>query len=289
MRGAARVIACTWILVLGTATPSEAIWRWLEKMSGPGPYAGLFFDFKIRCKYSDTPTPQEVVELQRQELERLRMQLERLKKLLADLAAKEQVRKGELVEEIERIDAQVVQLEQHLVSGGMSFPCAPHNRTGDVRRPRDMSYGVTGGLLWTTANRLEFAPSVSEADKRVWAVTAGGFADWRILRRWVDRIEAGVASELYVFFGKAMTGADWNVSLEPRATITLATVRTKSGMPWLHFKTRAGVAFMLREMTTEDFGALPGTKLGPEMLTSIRFLADFECFPFKSGSCGKSP
>lgn len=288
MRGAARVIACTWILVLGTATPSEAIWRWLEKMSGPGWYDGFSLERKWKCGYPTDLSPNLQKALETLEADRGHSRATLAAFLKTEVNG---LNRKEVVAEIEaRLDElrPALRTEAFMGPAAVSFPCGPGGTIGDISRPRVSTVGFSGGLMWSTINRLRYAPEVPPEDTQVWIATGGMFYDRRLPWSGVERVEVGGSAEAYVFFGKT-TKTMPRLALEPRATVALGTIRDyKTGAAAITFKVRAGLLWIVDDFAPEDFGALPtGERLGGwgETLTSVRLVVDIECLPWKRDSC----
>jgi hypothetical protein len=136
--------------------------------------------------------------------------------------------------------------------------------------------------MWSTINRLQYAPSVWPEDTQVWVLTGGPFLDRR-LSGLLERVEVGRSVEGSFFFGQT-TRKTFRVAFEPRATVMLGTIPDEaSGNPALSVKRRARVLWRPKGFTREDFGALPGEPLGSEVLTSVRLVFDFDCYPWAQG------
>lgn len=101
----------------------------------------------------------------------------------------------------------------------------------------------------------------------------------------LDGVEVGASGEKHLYFGRT-TRTMFRVSLEPRATFTLGTLRDEqNGNPWVNPKIRVGTLWVLPGFDPADFGALPGPRLGPEVLTSVRLVVDLECYRWRRGHC----
>jgi hypothetical protein len=138
--------------------------------------------------------------------------------------------------------------------------------------------------MWSTINRLQYDPSLRPQDTQVWVLTGGPFYDHRVPGLW-DRVEIGGSAEAYLFFGRT-TRTMIRLAFEPRATVTIVTIRDEpSGVPAINLKARVGALWVVPGFDPEDFGALPGARVGPEVLTSVRLIVDIECLPWKKGSC----
>jgi hypothetical protein len=288
MRAAVRVTACVWVIMLGTAQPADAIWRWLEKMSGPGWYNGLFIEYKLECGY---PVDLPINEI---DAKAIIERTDSLRTLDAFLEHEQRTRKRETI--IAALNKRIHFLESKktfVAGGGISLPCRKkeHEPVGDMLRGRTWAAGVSGGMMWSTTNPLKFDESVAPEDTQVFVVTTGGFYDRRIPG--LSDVEIGGSAEAWVFFG-AETRTMFRTALEPRLTVTLWRFRDEvTGTPVLNLKARVGVLWVLPGFAPEDFGALPtGERLaGSERLLSVRFVADFECLPWKLNSClpGRKP
>lgn len=290
MRASVRVVACVVVMLVGTPQPAHAIWRWLEHMSGPGWYDGFSIEFKRWARYPGLPESEEaVVELIRAEtsLTRLRA-LQRWERQTR--APREKVL-AELKERIQALEKparalaeEAPRFQPKMVIPTISTALSDDRRVGDISQPRKQTFGFSAGMMWSTINRLRYDPSVNPEDTQVWVLTGGPFYDRR-LSGLLDRVEVGGSAEGYLFLGKT-TKTMVRLALEPRATVTLGTIRDDAtGNPSINFKVRVGALWVLPGFDTEDFGALPGERLGPEVLTSIRLVVDFECLPWKRRSC----
>lgn len=285
MRLSVKVVACAAVMLLGTAQPAHAFWRWLEHMSGPGWYDGFSIEFKRWGRY---PRPN---------VERID---EATKKMIAaekSVATLEALLRWELLQRPRRdnviaalasrlmeLGAEPERLNLLMLGIGVSIPLPSERRVGNLREPRKQTAGWSAGLMWSTINRLRYDPAVSPEDTQVWVLTAGPFYDYR-LSGLLNRVEVGGSAEAYLFFGNT-TRTMVRLALEPRATVTLGTIRDEtSGNPAINFKLRVGALWVMPGFDPEDFGALPGERLGPEVLTSIRLVVDMECWPWKRGSC----
>lgn len=291
MRASVRVVACAVVMLVGTARPADAIWRWLEHMSGPGWYDGFSIEFKSWVRYPGLPESEEeslkiienetnITRLTALELAEARRRPKRpevLKSLSARIDKLKALRK-EILARVKDDD----QATRTFMIPTVSVPA--EERVGDISEPRQRTLGWSAGLLWSTINRLRYEPGINPEDTQVWVLTGGPYYDHRLYGP-LNRLELGASAEGYIFFGRT-TRTMFRVALEPRATVTIGTIRDElSGHPAINFKVRVGALWVVPGFDPEDFGALPGERLGPEVLTSIRLVIDFECLPWKRGSC----
>lgn len=281
MRASVRVVACAVVMLVVTARPADAIWRWLEHMSGPGWYDGVSIEFKRWARYPQLPESEKEVLA----LINLEQSLTRLQALLQAEYRRSPPRDAvvaALKEQMRKLEEDKVKFLGAIPA--LSTPVPSERRIGDIREPRQQTLGWSAGLMWSTINRLRYESRINPEDTQVWVATAGPFYDHRMAGL-LNRLELGASAEGYLFFGRT-TRTMFRVALEPRATITLGTIRDEvSGNPAIHFKVRVGALWVVPGFDPEDFGALPGERLGPEVLTSVRLVVDFECYPWKRGSC----
>ena len=180
----------------------------------------------------------------------------------------------------------------------ISLPCWIDNAKsrGDSSQHRFFTFGVSGALLWSTINRLQYSAEVTanSENTQVWVLSPGVFADVRLLstrrRIWLDNLELGVAFEAFRMDSKVMKPL-WRWAREPRLTVNVVSIRNTAAKNIIgHVKLRAGVLWLDSDMDSGEFGAIAGTTLSRRQAhTSIRVLFDVECLPWKKEKCGNPP
>lgn len=186
-------------------------------------------------------------------------------------------------------------IQETVAVSTISLPCWKDNADswGDSSQHRFFTLGVSGALLWSTINRLQYPAEVNanSENTQVWVLSPGVFADIRLLsttrRSWLDNLELGVAFEAFRMDSKVMKPL-WRWAREPRLTVNLVSIRNTAADNIIgHVKLRAGVLWLNSDMDSGDFGAIAGTTLSKRQAhTSIRVLFDVECLPWKKkGKC----
>jgi hypothetical protein len=268
MRRVTVIALCAVSFLIALPAPAHAWWDWLDELSGPGPFTG--FDFKWRIACINDPAPREVAR-KREEQKRL---ADAMAAALASSAEKRTfVAPPEVTdEEAETLAAtirQSVNPGDHVLRSLTSFKDSHQNwaaflGAGCLSQHNANPIGSLNlrlAYLWSIDNRLTYAePEFAEDGPQVKL-----FQPELSFTVFVDRrksVELGSGMGVsFAFIDKENVGVlkrfYWRPFILTVSPVSLLRLKTAKG--WRALTLTSSIVIMPQELNDVDFGAVPGT------------------------------